>query len=149
VRRGNDVATRILAHFPHGVDGLADGGAFTSVRGFIGEPQRGITFTASSRNWTASGNSWRLAPSPCAWPLPTPRSAPLRPTGGWRRVARGDGSSSRFDVGEALRTWHTPGALPRQCGAACARRSASVPPPLTPRSPCAPGVQSGHHPAPG
>jgi NADPH:quinone reductase len=62
VRRGNDVATRILEHFPHGVDGLADGavlnervipavrdgGAFTSVRGFIGEPQRGITFTATS-----------------------------------------------------------------------------------------------------
>lgn len=62
VRRGDDVATRILAHFPHGVDGLADGavlnarvipavrdgGAFTSVRGFTGEPQRGITFTTTS-----------------------------------------------------------------------------------------------------
>jgi len=62
VRRGDDVATRILAHFPHGVDGLADGavlnarmipavrdgGAFTSVRGFKGEPQRGITFTMTS-----------------------------------------------------------------------------------------------------
>ncbi len=62
VRRGDDVATRILAHFPRGVDGLADGallndrviaalrdgGAFTSVRGFIGEPQRGIRFTATS-----------------------------------------------------------------------------------------------------
>ena len=61
VRRGNDVATRILEPFLHGVDGLADGavlnervipavrdgGAFTSVRGFIGEPQRGITFTAT------------------------------------------------------------------------------------------------------
>jgi len=56
------VATRILEHFPHGVDGLADGavlndkvipavrdgGAFTSVRGFIGVPQRGIRFTATS-----------------------------------------------------------------------------------------------------
>ena len=62
VRRGDDVATRILEHFPHGVDGLADGavlnervipavrdgGAFTSVRGFTGEPQRGIRFTATS-----------------------------------------------------------------------------------------------------
>src|SRR5262245_184804 len=62
VRRGDDVATRILAHFPNGVDGLADGavlnervipavrdaGGFTSVRGFIGEPQRGIKFTATS-----------------------------------------------------------------------------------------------------
>lgn len=62
VRRGDDVASRILEHFPNGVDGLADGavlnelvipavrdgGAFTSVRGFQGEPQRGITFTATS-----------------------------------------------------------------------------------------------------
>ena len=62
VRRGDDVATRILEHFPQGVDGLADGavltekvipavrdgGAFTSVRGFIGAPQRSIRFTATS-----------------------------------------------------------------------------------------------------
>src|SRR5215510_93638 len=61
VRRGNDVATRILEHFPDGVDGLADGavlnelvipavcngGAFTSVRGFKGAPQRGIRFTTT------------------------------------------------------------------------------------------------------
>ena len=61
VRRGDDVATRILEHFPNGVDGLADGavlnesmipavrdgGAFTSVRGFQGEPQRGIKFTTT------------------------------------------------------------------------------------------------------
>jgi NADPH:quinone reductase-like Zn-dependent oxidoreductase len=59
VRRGDDVAARIREHFPDGVDGLADGavqnelviqavrdgGAFTAVRGFIGEPQRGIRFT--------------------------------------------------------------------------------------------------------
>jgi NADPH:quinone reductase-like Zn-dependent oxidoreductase len=59
VRRGNDVASRIREHFPEGVDGLADGavlneraiaavrdgGAFTAVRGFVGEPQRGIRFT--------------------------------------------------------------------------------------------------------
>jgi NADPH:quinone reductase-like Zn-dependent oxidoreductase len=59
VRRGNDVASRIREHFPDGVDGLADGavlneraiaavrdgGAFTAVRGFVGEPQRGIRFT--------------------------------------------------------------------------------------------------------
>jgi NADPH2:quinone reductase len=61
VRRGNDVASRILQHFPKGVDGLADGavlnelvipgvrdgGAFTSVRGFKGVPQRGIKFTTT------------------------------------------------------------------------------------------------------
>jgi NADPH:quinone reductase-like Zn-dependent oxidoreductase len=58
VRRGDDVAARIREHFPDGVDGLADGavlnalvipavrdgGAFTSVRGFMGEPQRNIRF---------------------------------------------------------------------------------------------------------
>ena len=61
VRRGDDVATRFREHFPGGVDGLADGavqnelvipavrdgGAFTSVRGFIGEPLREISFTAT------------------------------------------------------------------------------------------------------
>jgi len=61
VRRGDDVALRIREHFPQGVDGLADGavlnelvipavrdgGAFTSVRGFQGVPQRGIHFTAT------------------------------------------------------------------------------------------------------
>jgi NADPH:quinone reductase-like Zn-dependent oxidoreductase len=62
VRRGDDVAKRIREHFPHGVDGLADGavlnervipavrdgGAFTSVRGFKGAPQRGIKFTTTT-----------------------------------------------------------------------------------------------------
>jgi NADPH:quinone reductase-like Zn-dependent oxidoreductase len=62
VRRGNDVAQRIRQHAPQGVDGLADGavlnqlavpavrdgGAFTSVRGFLGEPQRGIRFSATT-----------------------------------------------------------------------------------------------------
>lgn len=61
VRRGDDVAGRFRAHFPQGVDGLADGavlnelaipavrdgGAFTSVRGFLGAPQRDIRFTAT------------------------------------------------------------------------------------------------------
>jgi NADPH2:quinone reductase len=61
VRRGDDVASRIRSHFPQGVDGLADGavlnelvipavrdgGAFTSVRGFEGVPQRGIHFTTT------------------------------------------------------------------------------------------------------
>lgn len=61
VRRGNDVAVRIRDHFPDGVHGLADGavlnelvipavrdgGAFTSVRGFTGTPQRGIRFTTT------------------------------------------------------------------------------------------------------
>ena len=59
VQRGDDVADRIREHFPDGVDGLADGavlnekvvaavrdgGGFTSVRGFVGEPQRGIEFS--------------------------------------------------------------------------------------------------------
>jgi NADPH:quinone reductase-like Zn-dependent oxidoreductase len=59
VRRGDDVAERIRSHFPGGVDALADGavlnqlavpaisdgGVFTAVRGFVGEPQRGITFS--------------------------------------------------------------------------------------------------------
>jgi NADPH2:quinone reductase len=59
VRRGDDVATRIREHFRNGVDGLADGavlnelvvpavrdgGAFTSVRGFPGLPQRDIRFS--------------------------------------------------------------------------------------------------------
>ena len=58
VRRGDDVAARIREHFPDGVDGLADGavqnelvipavrdgGTFTAVRGFEGEPQRDIKF---------------------------------------------------------------------------------------------------------
>jgi NADPH:quinone reductase-like Zn-dependent oxidoreductase len=58
VRRGDDVASRIRERFPRGVDGLADGavlnervipavrdgGAFTSVRGFQGVPQRDIRF---------------------------------------------------------------------------------------------------------
>jgi NADPH:quinone reductase-like Zn-dependent oxidoreductase len=62
VRRGDDVASRIRRHFPQGVDGLADGavlnelvipavrdgGAFTSVRGFQGIPQRNIHFTTTS-----------------------------------------------------------------------------------------------------
>lgn len=61
VRRGDDVATRILKHFPQGVDGLADGavlnekvvaavrdgGAFTAVRGFKGGGQRNIRFTST------------------------------------------------------------------------------------------------------
>jgi NADPH:quinone reductase-like Zn-dependent oxidoreductase len=61
VRRGDDIATRFREHFPDGVDGLADGavlnalaipavrdgGSFTSVRGFLGTPQRDIRFTAT------------------------------------------------------------------------------------------------------
>ena len=61
VRRGADVASRIRSHFPRGVDGLADGavlnelaiaavrdgGAFTSVRGFQGAPQRDVHFTTT------------------------------------------------------------------------------------------------------
>ena len=54
VRRGDDVAARIREHFPHGVDGLADGavqdalvlpavkdgGAVATVRGYRGDGQR-------------------------------------------------------------------------------------------------------------
>ena len=56
VRRGDDVAERIRAHFPDGVDGLADGavqdalvlpavkdgGAVATVRGYRGDGQRGL-----------------------------------------------------------------------------------------------------------
>jgi NADPH:quinone reductase-like Zn-dependent oxidoreductase len=59
VPRGPDVAQRIRERFPDGVDGLADGallnelalpavrdgGAYTALRGFKGEPQRGIRST--------------------------------------------------------------------------------------------------------
>ena len=66
VARGDDVADRIRDRFPDGVDGLADGailnekaipavkdgGSFTAVRWFIGEPQRDISFTATAvRNY--------------------------------------------------------------------------------------------------
>ncbi len=65
VPRGDDVAARFREHFPDGVDGLADGavqnelviqavrdgGAFTAVRGFKGDGQRGITFTPT---WVTS-----------------------------------------------------------------------------------------------
>jgi NADPH2:quinone reductase len=61
VRRGDDVAQRILKHFPKGVDGVADGavlnekivaairdgGVSTAVRGFKGVPGRDIRFTTT------------------------------------------------------------------------------------------------------
>jgi NADPH:quinone reductase-like Zn-dependent oxidoreductase len=61
VPRGDDFAQQLRKHVPGGVDGLADGavlnelvidavrdgGAFTSVRGFVGEPQRDINFSAT------------------------------------------------------------------------------------------------------
>ncbi|MBH63732.1 MAG: alcohol dehydrogenase [Alphaproteobacteria bacterium] len=61
VRRRGDYDSLIREHFPDGVDGLADGalfneraipavrdgGIFTSIRGFVGEPQRDITFTTT------------------------------------------------------------------------------------------------------
>jgi NADPH:quinone reductase len=60
--RGDDIAQRICQHFPHGVDGLADGavlkekvipavrdgGGFASVRGFQGVPTRDIRFSMVS-----------------------------------------------------------------------------------------------------
>jgi NADPH:quinone reductase len=59
VRRGDDVADRIRAHFPDGVDGLADGsvqdaavlpavrdgGAVATVRGYRGTGERGLRVT--------------------------------------------------------------------------------------------------------
>jgi NADPH:quinone reductase-like Zn-dependent oxidoreductase len=59
VRRGDDVAARIREQFPDGVDGLADGavqdavvlpavrdgGVVTTVRGYRGDGQRGLTVT--------------------------------------------------------------------------------------------------------
>lgn len=65
VPRGPDVADQIRQHFPDGVDGVADGsvqnaevigavrdgGAFTSIRGFKGEPERDISF---STTWVTS-----------------------------------------------------------------------------------------------
>jgi NADPH:quinone reductase-like Zn-dependent oxidoreductase len=61
VPRGDDFARSVRRHVPGGADGLADGavqnelvieavrdgGAFTSVRGFRGESQRGISFTTT------------------------------------------------------------------------------------------------------
>ena len=61
VERGEGVAARIRAAYPDGVDALADlsvqkqqvvaavrdGGAFVSVRGWQGEPERGIRFLVS------------------------------------------------------------------------------------------------------
>lgn len=61
VARGDDVVDRIREHFPDGVDGLADGavlnelavpavrdnGAFTAVRGYEGNAERGIKFSTT------------------------------------------------------------------------------------------------------
>ena len=78
VRRGDDVASRIREHFPQGVDGLADGavlnervipgvrdgGAFTSVRGFQGIPQRDIRFTTTFvRSYAQEFERLRSAPA--------------------------------------------------------------------------------------
>ena len=123
VRRGDDVATRILAHFPHGVDGLADGAVLNervilpsatvarSRRYVVSQASHNVASrsrrprcahtTASSRNWTASGNSWSPEPSHSAWPPPTHRSEPVMHTDGWRLVALEDGSSSSSDPEEA------------------------------------------------
>lgn len=65
VPRGADFAAEVRRHYANGVDGLADGsvqndevigaiadgGAFTSIRGYEGKPQRDITFTAT---WVTS-----------------------------------------------------------------------------------------------
>ena len=67
VPRGENFIEEIKKIFPDGVDGIADGallnetaigavkdnGSFTSVRNFIGEPQRNINFTAT---WVSEYN---------------------------------------------------------------------------------------------
>jgi NADPH:quinone reductase-like Zn-dependent oxidoreductase len=67
VPRGENFVEEIKKIFPDGVDGIADGallnetaigavkdnGSFTSVRNFIGEPQRNINFTAT---WVSEYN---------------------------------------------------------------------------------------------
>ena len=61
IERGEGFAEKVRGEFPDGVDGLADGallnelaidavrdgGNFTAIRGFKGEEQRGIEFTAT------------------------------------------------------------------------------------------------------
>jgi len=127
VRRGDDVATRMLEHFPHGVDGLADGavlnakvipavrdsGAFTSVRGFIGAPQRGIRFTATSvRTYDGEFEKLdrlrQLVESEAITLRVAATYPPERAAEAHRRLeaggARADGSSSCSDPLEALWT---------------------------------------------
>lgn len=67
IPRGEGFADRVREHFPEGVDGMADGallneaaipavkngGSFTSIRGFKGEPQRDIDFTTT---WVTTYN---------------------------------------------------------------------------------------------
>jgi NADPH:quinone reductase-like Zn-dependent oxidoreductase len=67
IPRGKNFVEEIKKIFPEGVDGIADGallnetaigavkdnGSFTSVRNFIGEPQRNINFTAT---WVSEYN---------------------------------------------------------------------------------------------
>ena len=79
VRRGDDVASRVREHFPGGVDGLADGavfnervlpavrdgGAFTAVRGFQGDPQRDIRSAPTFvRAYAQAWGEARPAPRP-------------------------------------------------------------------------------------
>ena len=67
ISRGDGFAERVREHFPEGVDGIADGallnelaipavkdgGSFTSIRGFKGDPQRNIDFTTT---WVTTYN---------------------------------------------------------------------------------------------
>src|SRR5919107_1555745 len=75
VRRGDDVAARIRAEFPDGVDGLADGavqdalvlpavrdgGAVATVRGWKGDGQRGLRMHPTL---VRRGGGDRAAPDP-------------------------------------------------------------------------------------
>ena len=122
VRRGEDVASRFRSHFPRGVDGLADGavlnervvaavrdgGAFTSVRGFLGAPQRDIHFTRDlcatptrrrGRSSIGSGSRSRPASSRFAWRRSIRRKGRPTPIVGWRPAAREDGWSSNSKPG--------------------------------------------------
>ena len=67
IPRGDGFAEKVREHFPNGVDGVADGallnelaipavkdgGSFTSIRGFRGDPQRNIEFTTT---WVTTYN---------------------------------------------------------------------------------------------
>ena len=113
VRRGDDVASRVREHFPGGVDGLADGavfnervlpavrdgGAFTAVRGFQGDPQRDIRSAPTFVRTYAQ--AWeKLDPSPArsrrgsprsGWPKHPRRKGRPTPTARWRLAGPEDG----------------------------------------------------------
>ncbi len=138
VRRGDDVASRIREHFPQGVDGLADGavlnervipavrdgGSFTSVRGFLGAPQRDIRFTpppvrSYAQEWEKLDrlrNGSKTATSRFAWPRSIRRKGRLTPIVGWRLAGRKDGWSSGSDPGGQAEESELARPRPSGCG---------------------------------